>query len=82
MNQIERDKRAIRTVLQQTSGTTRQEIAQRAGDDLSEAMIGMIETGEVITSDEFPPEHPDHPGWTIYRLAAPTLKDFREGKNQ
>lgn len=71
MTQIERDKRAIRTVLQQTGGTTRQEIAQRAGDGLSEAMIAMIESGEVVTRDEFPQGHPGHPGYTVYRLAPP-----------
>ena len=71
MTQIERDKRAIRTVLQQTGGTTRQEIAQRAGDGLSEAMIAMIESGEVITRDEFPQGHPGHPGYTVYQLAPP-----------
>lgn len=71
MNQIERDKRAIRTVLKQTGGTTRQEIAQRAGDDLSEAMIEMIESGEIVTRDEFPQGDPGYPGYTIYRLAPP-----------
>jgi len=71
MNQIERDKRAIRTVLEQTGGTTRQEIAQRAGDDLSEAIIEMIESGEIVTRDEFPQGDPGYPGYTIYRLAPP-----------
>ena len=71
MTQLERDKRAIRTVLQQTGGTTRQEIAQRAGEDLSDAMIQMIESGEVVTRDEFPQGHSGHPGYTIYRLAQP-----------
>lgn len=53
MSQLERDKRAIRTVLQQTGGTTRDEIALRAGEDLRDAMVAMVASGEIVTADEF-----------------------------
>lgn len=67
MSQLERDKRAIRTVLQQTGGTTRDEISMRAGEDLGEAMKAMLESGEIVTNEEFVAEAKRVR--TIYRLA-------------
>lgn len=48
MNQIERDKRAIRIVLQLLGRAPFAEIALRAGEGLYPAMRSMIEAGEVV----------------------------------
>lgn len=47
MNQMQRDKRAIRTVLEQVGAASFSEIALRAGEGLYPAMREMIDAGEV-----------------------------------
>lgn len=48
MNQIQRDKRAIKTVLEQIGQATFLEIKLRAGEGLYPAMRQMIDDGEVM----------------------------------
>ena len=48
MNQMQRDKRAIKTVLKLVGPTTFAEIALRAGEGLYPAMREMIDNGEVM----------------------------------
>lgn len=67
MNQLQRDMRAVRTVLQQTGGTYRDEIALRAGEELGDAIRTMLESGEIETRDEFVPSVGRVK--TIYRLS-------------
>lgn len=52
MNQFERDKRAVRTVLEQTGGTYFDEIALRGGEGLWPALGDMLEKGEVTVKEE------------------------------
>ena len=60
MTQLERDKRAIRTILQQDGQATRAEIALRAGEGLGKALNCMLRTGEVVTESS---------SSNLYRLA-------------
>ena len=47
MNQLERDKRAIRGVLASRKDATYSEIALAAGENLADALIEMVRNGEV-----------------------------------
>ena len=60
MTQLERDKRTIRTILQQDGQATRAEIALRAGEGLGKALNCMLRTGEVVTESS---------SSNLYRLA-------------
>jgi len=52
MNQMQRDKRAIRHVLELVGPCSFSEIALRAGEGLYPAMREMIDNGEVIASTD------------------------------
>lgn len=54
MNQKQRDKRAIRTVLNQLGPATYADIALRAGEGLYQALDEMVQTGEVSTTSDAP----------------------------
>ena len=53
MTQLERDKHLIRTILQQTGGTTREKIVQQGGKDLYSAMDAMLDSGEIVMNSGF-----------------------------
>ena len=60
MTQLDRDKRAIRTILQQDGQASRAEIALRAGEGLGKALNSMLRTGEIVTESS---------SSNLYRLA-------------
>lgn len=60
MNQMQRDKRAIRHVLELVGPCSFSEIALRAGEGLYPAMREMIDKGEVICDSK--------EGGVVYRL--------------
>ena len=56
MNQLQRDKRAVRTVLEQTGGTYFDDIALRGGEGLWPALKEMLDNGEVTVKEEDVPK--------------------------
>lgn len=83
MNQNDRDKRAIRTVLEHTGGAHFDEIALRAGEGLWPVLGEMLDSGEVTVREEDVPRVGRR---KVFRLAeaknlkmegvSPAVKDY------
>lgn len=76
MNQYDRDKNAVRTILMQTHGTTMAEILQRGGEGLDKCVHTLVETGQVQVREEYVPGLDRRAN--VYRLA-PSQYNFQSG---